>query len=159
MKIGKDTVARFHYRLSDADGTEIESSHGGEPMAVLWGVAGVIPGIERALEGRQAGDSFQVSVAPEDGYGPVRDLNMRISKKHFPKGVALKPGITVQLQTDQGPRVVRVVKVGMSVVDVDGNHPLAGRQLEFAIDIVDVRPATPGEIDHRHVHPEGDPAH
>ena len=155
MKIGKDTVARFHYRLSDSEGREIESSQGGEPMAVLWGVGGVIPGVERALEGRQAGDTFQVSVAPEDGYGPVRDLHMRVSKKYFPKGVALKPGITVQLQTEQGPRVVRVVKVGMSVVDVDGNHPLAGRQLEFAIDVVDVRAATPEEIDHRHVHHDG----
>lgn len=159
MKIGKDTVARFHYRLQGADGTQIESSHGGEPMAVLWGVGGVIPGVERALEGRQAGDSFQVSVPPEEGYGPVRELKMRLSKKHFPKNVKLAPGMTVQLQTDQGPRMVRVVKVGMSVVDVDGNHPLAGQQLEFAIDIVDVRAATPGEIAHRHVHPDGDHDH
>lgn len=156
MQVAKDRVVRFHYTLSRADGEEIESSRGGSPMATLWGVGAMIPGVERALEGRSAGDSFQVEVAPEDGYGDRRDdLVQRIPKKYFRQSERLKPGMVTEVKTGQGPRAVTVLKVGMSVVDVDGNHPLAGQPLRFAIEVVDVREATAEELDHGHVHGDG----
>ncbi|MBX3725093.1 MAG: peptidylprolyl isomerase [Xanthomonadales bacterium] len=156
MQVENNRVVRFHYTLTAADGQLIESSKGGTPMAALWGVGGLIPGVERALAGRSAGDSVEAQVAPEDGYGVRQpDLVQRVPKKYFRDAARLKPGMVVELGTKQGPRAVTVLKVGMSVVDVDGNHPLAGQTLNFALEIVDVREATPEEIAHGHVHGEG----
>lgn len=156
MQVENNRVVRFHYTLSVPGGTQIESSRGGTPMAALWGVGGLIPGVERALEGRSAGDSFEVEVAPQDGYGERQpELVQRVPKKYFRDAARLKPGMVTELGTRQGPRAVTVLKVGLSVVDVDGNHPLAGRTLNFAIEVVDVREATAEEIAHGHVHGEG----
>lgn len=160
MQVAKDRVVRFHYTLSDADGQRMESSVGGEPLAMLWGHGGLIPGVEQALDGRQAGDTFEITVPPEEGYGHRReDLVQRLPKKYFKQPEKLRPGVVTQVQTAQGPRAVTVRKVGMSVIDVDGNHPLAGQTLNFAIEVVDVREATPEEIDHGHVHGEGGAHH
>ena len=160
MQVGKNRVVRFHYVLSDADGSVIERSGSDQPLAALWGTGGLIRGVEQALEGKQAGDQIEVSVAPADGYGERRDdLVQRVPKKYFRDGDRLRPGQVTQLQTRQGPRAVTVIKVGMSVIDVDGNHPLAGRMLNFAIDVVDVREATPEEIAHGHVHGNGGVEH
>lgn len=157
MQVAKDRVVRFHYTLSDAGGEVIESSRGGSaPLAVLWGHGGLIAGVERALEGRQAGDRFEVTVEPQDGYGERRaDLMQRLPKKYFRQPERLKPGMVAEVQTGQGPRAVTVLKVGMTVIDVDGNHPLAGQTLHFDIDVVDVREATPEELEHGHVHGDG----
>lgn len=160
MQVAKDRVVRFHYTLSDAAGEVMESSQGSQPLAVLWGHGGLIAGVERALEGKQAGDHVDVTVAPEDGYGERRDdLVQRLPKKYFKQAERLKPGMVAQVQTSQGPRAVTVLKVGVSVIDVDGNHPLAGQTLKFAIDVVDVREATAEEIDHGHVHGDGGAHH
>lgn len=156
MDVAKDRVVRFHYALSDDAGNLIEQSNGAQPLAVLWGHGGLIPGVERALEGRVAGDTLDLVVAPEDGYGERRpELLQRLSKKYFPNADRLKPGMVTQVHTEGGPRAVTVRKVGMSVIDVDGNHPLAGQTLRFAIEIVDVRAAEPDEIEHGHVHGDG----
>lgn len=160
MHIEKDTVVRFHYSLRDGDGTQIESSHGQQPMTVLVGHGGIIPGLEEALIGHAAGDSFEVTVEPDKGYG-VRHDNMmqRVPKKYFRDAARLKPGDTGVVTTKHGPRMVTVLKVGMSVVDVDLNHPMAGRTLVFAIEVAEVRAATPEEIAHHHVHGEGGHQH
>ncbi len=156
MQVAKDRVVRFHYTLKDAQGALIESSEGAEPLAVLWGHGGLIAGVEKALEGRSAGDRVEVTVPPEDGYGHRRDdLIARLPKKYFREPEKLRPGMVTQIQTAHGPRVVTVVKTGMTVIDVDGNHPLAGQTLQFDLQVVDVRDATPEEIDHGHVHGEG----
>jgi FKBP-type peptidyl-prolyl cis-trans isomerase SlyD len=160
MQVAKDRVVRFHYTLSDAAGEVMESSQGNQPLAVLWGHGGLIAGVERALEGKQAGDHIDVTVAPEDGYGERRDdLVQRLPKKYFKQAERLKPGMVAQIQTQHGPRAVTVLKVGVSVIDVDGNHPLAGQTLKFAIDVVDVREATAEELDHGHVHGDGGAHH
>ncbi len=160
MQVEKNRVVRFHYVLSDAEGNVIERSSGDQPPAVLWGTGGLIAGVERALEGKQAGDHVEVTVEPADGYGERRDdLVQRVPKKYFRDGDRLRPGQVTQLQTKQGPRAVTVLKVGMSVIDVDGNHPLAGRVLNFAIDVVDVREAAADEIAHGHVHGNGGVEH
>lgn len=160
MQAEKDKVVCFHYRLSDTDGVEIESSHEREPMAVLHGHGGIIPGLEEAMAGCSAGDKFDVEVTPEQGYGVRReDYVQRVAKKYFRDPDQLKPGMATLLQTKDGPRSVSVLKVGSSVVDVDLNHPMAGRTLKFAIEITDVRDATPEEMAHGHAHGSGGHAH
>jgi len=160
MNVAKDTVIRFHYSLRDASGAPIESSEGRDPLAALIGHGGIVPGLEEAMMGRAAGESFDVTLEPEQAYGPRQEgLVQRVPKKYFRNGARLQPGDTTSVQTKNGPRVVTVLKVGMSVVDVDLNHPMAGRTLQFHIDVVDVRAATPEEIAHRHVHGDGGHQH
>ena len=107
------------------------------------------------MEGHEAGDSFAVDVPAADAYGERRDnLTQRVPKPHF-EGQRLEPGMQVVLNTNFGPRAVTIQKVGMSVVDVDLNHPMAGKDLHFDIDIVDVREATAEELEHGHVHGDG----
>ncbi len=159
MKIEKNRVVSFHYRVSEAGGPELETSAGREPLTYLAGHGGIIPGLADALDGKQAGDKVEVTVTPEQAYGERREgLVQRVPKKHF-KNERLKPGQTVVLQTQQGPRMVTVQKVGLSVVDIDLNHPMAGKNLAFSVDIVDVREASEEEIAHGHVHGPGGHAH
>ena len=156
MKIEKDRVVRFHYTVSEAGQAPLESSkEGGEPLSILVGHGNIIPGLENALDGHEAGDSFGVDVAAADAYGERRDgLSQRVPKKHF-GDQKLAPGQQVVLNTNFGPRAVTIEKVGMSVVDIDLNHPMAGKDLHFDIEIVEVREASPEEVAHGHVHGEG----
>ncbi len=158
MKIEESRVVRFHYTLSEAD-REVESSRAGAPLAVLFGHGGLISGVEKALSGREAGERFEVEVPPEEGYGLRRsDLTQRVPKKRF-KGMPLRVGQTVMMQTEHGPRPITIQKVGLSVVDVDLNHPLAGKTLRFDIEIIEVREPTAEELDHGHVHGAGGVEH
>ncbi|MFN7137443.1 MAG: peptidylprolyl isomerase [Thermomonas sp.] len=156
MKIEKDRVVRFHYAVAEAGQAPMESSKDvGEPLAILFGHGQIIPGLEKAMEGREAGDSFKAAVAAAEAYGERREgLTQRIPKKHFGEQ-RLEPGMQVVLNTNFGPRAVTIEKVGMSVVDVDLNHPMAGKDLEFDIEVVDVREASEEELAHGHVHGEG----
>ncbi|MBC7990721.1 MAG: peptidylprolyl isomerase [Luteimonas sp.] len=159
MKIEKDRVVQFHYTVSEAGQEPMESSKEREPLSILVGHGNIIPGLEKALEGREAGESFGVDVAAADAYGEKRDgLSQRVPKKHF-SGQRLEPGMQVVLNTNFGQRAVTVQKVGMSVVDVDLNHPMAGKDLHFDIEVVEVREAKPEEIAHGHVHGEGGHQH
>lgn len=160
MKIEKDRVVRFHYAVAEAGKEKIESSKdAGAALAILFGRGQIIPGLEKAMEGHEAGDTFTASVTPAEAYGERREgLTQRIPKKHF-GGQHLTPGAQVVLNTNFGPRAVTVQKVGMTVVDVDLNHPMAGKDLEFDIEIVEVREATEEELAHGHVHGEGGHQH
>ena len=159
MKIEKDRVVQFHYTVSEAGQEPMESSKEREPLSILVGHGNIIPGLEKALEGREAGESFGVDVAAADAYGEKRDgLSQRVPKKHF-SGQRLEPGMQVVLNTNFGQRAVTIQKVGMSVVDVDLNHPMAGKDLHFDIEVVEVREAKPEEIAHGHVHGEGGHQH
>lgn len=152
----KDRVVSFHYVLSEVDGAELESSRSGDPMAALIGHGNMMEGLEAALLGRTAGEQFDVTLQPEQTFGERReDWQQRIQKKHVPKGSRLRPGGQIQLQTDDGPRLVTVVKVGSSVVDVDLNHPFAGKTLVFAIELLEVRAASAEELAHGHAHGAG----
>ncbi|SDR22561.1 peptidylprolyl isomerase [Pseudoxanthomonas sp. CF125] len=155
MKIAKDSVVRFHYTVSEVGQESLESSKDREPLAILYGHGNIIPGLETAMLDREAGASFGVDVAAADAYGEKRDgLSQRVPKKHF-GAQKLEPGMQVVLQTNFGPRAVTVQKVGMSVVDVDLNHPMAGKDLHFDVEIVEVREATAEELEHGHVHGDG----
>ena len=155
MKIAKDSVVRFHYSVSEPGQESLESSRDREPLAILIGHGNIIPGLEAALQDREAGESFGVDVAASEAYGERRDgLSQRVPKKHF-GAQKLEPGQQVVLQTNFGPRAVTIQKVGMSVVDVDLNHPMAGKDLHFDVEIVEVREASAEELAHGHVHGDG----
>ena len=155
MKIESNSVVRFHYNLS-SDDAFVESSREREPLTILMGAGNIIPGLESALLGRSLGERFDISIKPEDAYGERREAwTQRVPKKYFSQSHNLQPGTTTVLHTAEGHRMVTVVKVGSSVVDVDLNHPMAGKTLKFDVEIVDVRAPTSEEIEHGHVHGEG----
>lgn len=156
MNIAKDTVVQFHYTLKDDKGELIESTEGKDPMAYLHGHSNIIPGLEKALEGKAVGDSFSVTIEPQDGYGERKENAMqRISLKHLQGARKWKPGMMAFVETDQGYRQVTVVKVGKFNADVDTNHPLAGMTLVFDIQIADIREASEEEKAHGHAHGVG----
>jgi FKBP-type peptidyl-prolyl cis-trans isomerase SlyD len=159
MKIEDNSVVRFHYTVTESGGSELESSRTQDPISILVGHGNIITGLEDALRGREAGEKFNVSVGPEQGYGVRREgLVQRVPRKHF-KGAKLVPGQQVVMPTQQGQRAMTIQKVGMSVVDVDLNHPMAGKTLDFDVEILDVRPATEIELQHRHAHGDGGVEH
>ena len=155
MKVEPNKVVVFHYAVRENGGEPVESSHDrGEPLAFLVGTGMLIPGLEKALTGHEAGERFDVTVEPAEAYGERReDFTQRVPKKYFRDAEQLKPGMmTVLSVSGGGQRQVTVQKVGSSVIDVDLNHPLAGKTLVFDVEIVDVREATPEEIEHKHAH-------
>ncbi|HZX71956.1 MAG TPA: peptidylprolyl isomerase [Rhodanobacter sp.] len=161
MKAGKDKVVSLHYTLT-VDGEKMESSHDREErLWVLLGHGQLIPGLEAALEGREAGETLEVAVAAVDGYGERQEGQIqRLSKKYVPQANRLKPGMVTVLQLKEGgQRAVTVHKVGMSAIDVDLNHPMAGKDLHFDVAIGEVREATDEELKHGHAHPPGSAAH
>ena len=156
MTIKTNSVVQFHYTLKDADGTLIETSSGRDPMAYLHGHNNIIPGLEAAMEGKNVGDSFSVTITPEQAYGERRaDALQRIPVKHLQGAKKWKAGMVAHVQTEQGARQVMIVKVGKFMADVDTNHPLAGRTLAFDIIIDAVRDATEEEVAHGHAHGVG----
>jgi FKBP-type peptidyl-prolyl cis-trans isomerase SlyD len=156
MKIEERKVVSFHYTLTGAAGDELESSREKEPLSYLHGAGNIIPGLENAMSGKQAGDRFEVTLEPADAYGErSEDRVQRIPAKHFKKASALRPGQMLVLETRQGPVQVRVVKIGRFNIDVDANHPLAGKVLTFDVEVTDVRDATREELAHGHVHGPG----
>jgi FKBP-type peptidyl-prolyl cis-trans isomerase SlyD len=162
MKAAKNTVVSFHYVLTECEAPEngavqpLDSSRErAAPMLALLGHQQLVPGVERALEGREAGERFEIDLAPEDAYGERREgMLQRVPKKYFRNADKLKPGMQTVLRTrEHGQRLVTVHKIGMSAIDIDHNHPLAGKSLHFDIEVTDVRTATPEEISHGHAHP------
>jgi FKBP-type peptidyl-prolyl cis-trans isomerase SlyD len=156
----KNKVVTFHYTLKNVDGEQLESSREKDPMTYLHGANNIIPGLEKAMEGRAVGDEFSVSVEPEEAYGVRNEKNVqRVPLKRL-KGIGkVSVGQVLNLQTSKGQVQVTVLKVGRFNVDVDGNHPLAGQQLTFDVEIMDVRDATEEETKHRHVHGPGGHQH
>ena len=156
MKAQNNQVVTFHYELSDAQGQQVESSRGSDALSVLLGAHNIIPGLEQAMLGREQGERFQVTVPPAEAYGEYRpEFTQRVPKKYFRDAEKLKPGMQTMLQSADGPRVVTVAKIGQSVIDVDLNHPMAGKTLSFDIEIVEVREASDEEKAHGHVHGPG----
>ena len=160
MQITDNTVVYFHYTLKNESGDTVETSVDGEPSAYLHGAANILPGLEKALGGKSAGDSVEVTLPPEQAYGPRQaDRVQRIPVKHLIYKGKLRPGLTVQVNTADGRRPATVVKAGKFSADIDTNHPLSGQTLTFNIDIVELREATAEERAHRHVHGPGGHQH
>jgi FKBP-type peptidyl-prolyl cis-trans isomerase SlyD len=153
MQITKDKVASILYTLRDGAGNLIESNEGREPMTYMHGTGSVIVGMEEGLEGKSAGDKFKIKVLPEKGYGE-KDSNL-IQKGPRAAFGNQKIEKGMQFQTNQG-QVVTVTETGLEAITVDGNHPLAGVELHFDVEVTAVRAATQEEISHGHVHgPDG----
>lgn len=156
MQITQDAVALIHYTLTDDAGETIDSSAGGEPLAYIHGNGNLIPGLERELEGKGEGDKLDVKISPADGYGEFdKSLIQRVPRRAL-KGVGnLHVGMQLQAQSGQGTRAVTVTQLVGDMVTLDGNHPLAGKNLNFKVEIVAVRAATEEELSHGHVHGPG----
>ncbi|EKF73201.1 peptidyl-prolyl cis-trans isomerase [Alcanivorax hongdengensis A-11-3] len=157
MAIENGKVVTLHYTLYDAtDASQIEDSRDGEPMAYLHGANNIIAGLEKALAGKEEGEQVDVTLEPADAYGEYNpELFQRISRKYLKHAGKLMPGKTVTVSTDEGPRMVTVLKIGLKTVDIDANHPLAGKSLRFVLDITEVRDATDEEKAHKHAHGPG----
>lgn len=152
MTITSDSVVTLHYKVSAEDGTELDSSFGKEPLTVLHGRRFLIEGLEEALEGKDKGESFSVSVEPEKAYGHRVDaLVQRVPKTMF-EGMEVEVGMSFRATTQQGEQSVVVIETTEDDVVVDGNHPLAGIPLTFEVEVVDVREATAEELEHGHAH-------
>ena len=153
MEIGIHRVATINYTLKDKDGNLIDgSSNGG--FRYLHGAGNIIPGLEKALEGKRKGELFQIVIRPEDGYGVRNSRNIhKIPLDRLPQGQAIKPGMSYQATADNGKGiVVTITRVDDEGAVIDANHPLAGVSLYFDIEVLDVREADAEEIRHGHAH-------
>jgi FKBP-type peptidyl-prolyl cis-trans isomerase SlyD len=156
MPIGQDSVVTIHYTLKGDDGEVIDSSRDGDPIAYLHGHGNLVPGLERELEGKNAGDKVVVSVTPADGYGELdSNLVQQVPRRALQGIKNVKVGMRLHAQTPQGPRAVTVTRLVGDMVTIDANHPLAGKNLNFDVEVTDVRAATEEELSHGHVHGEG----
>jgi FKBP-type peptidyl-prolyl cis-trans isomerase SlyD len=156
MSITQDQVVSIHYTLKDDEGTVIDRSAEGEPLAYLHGRGNLIPGLERELTGKNTGDRLQVRIAPADAYGEYdRALVQRVPRRAL-KGIAdVRVGMRLQAQTPEGAHAVTVTDISGDMVTLDGNHPLAGKNLNFEVEVAGTRAATEEELSHGHVHGAG----
>lgn len=154
MKIQNNSAVSFHYSLTDDEGNSIDSSEGQEPLGYLHGAGNIIPGLEKALEGKSAGDSLTVAVEAAEGYGEVqKELIQEVPREAFQGIDSIELGMQFEAQTGQGGSVpVTVIEVTDKIITVDGNHPLAGKNLNFDVTIEQVREATEDELAQGHMH-------
>jgi FKBP-type peptidyl-prolyl cis-trans isomerase SlyD len=154
MNVEDKLIVSIHYKLTDGGGNEIDSSSGGDPLGYLHGADNIVPGLERELTGKSAGDRVQVTVAPEDGYGPVHDELVQKLEREVLQGVdEIEPGMQFEAKSPEGEaRVVTVKEVGDDGITVDANHPLAGVTLHFDVTVESIREATEEELAHGPAH-------
>ena len=155
MSIHQDSVVSIHYTLKDDAGTVLDSS-GDEPLSYLHGHGNLIPGLERELTGKDAGDRINVAVAPRDAYGE-RDgtLVREVPRSALSEIEDLQPGMRLQAESNSGVHAVTVTQVADDTVTLDANHPLAGMTLHFDVEVTSVRDASPDELWHGHAHGPG----
>jgi FKBP-type peptidyl-prolyl cis-trans isomerase SlyD len=156
VEITADKVVLIHYTLKDDAGAVLDSSAGGEPLAYIQGHGNLVPGLEKALEGKQDGSTMDVTVPAAEGYG-IRDaaLVQRTPKRALQGSGEIRKGMQFQGRTDDGMRLFTVTAVVGDMVTLDGNHPLADQNLHFEVEVVSVRVATAEELEHGHVHGAG----
>ena len=157
LLIGNNLVVSMHYKLTDDKGNVLDSSEGSDPLAYLHGAGNIIPGLENALTGKSAGDSFEVAVAPEEGYGQRDDsMKQTVSIEMFESPDQVVIGQQFHAQSPEGHTImITVTNIDGDQVTIDGNHPLAGKHLNFTGKVVDIRDATEQEMEHGHVHTHG----
>ena len=156
MNISENCVASIHYTLTDGDGKVIDTSEGQEPLAYLHGAGNIIPGLEKALLGKSVGDKFTVSIPAAEAYGLRDDSMVQELPSNMFSGIEnIEVGMEFHAETEQGLQVVTVTNVEGDNVTIDGNHPLAGVDLTFDVDVADIRPASEEELQHGHAHGAG----
>lgn len=159
LMIGKNAVVSINYTLTNDAGEVMDTSEGREPLTYLHGANNLIPGLEKEMEGKSSGQSFKVTIPPAEAYGESNpELVQTLSKDMF-KGVdKVEPGMGFTAQGPQGEQHIVVTAVDGDQVTIDANHPMAGKTLHFAVEIVNVRDASEEEIEHGHVH-DGSESH
>lgn len=148
MKISKDKVVTFHYALVNAEGEVLDGSRGAEPLPYLHGHNNIVPGLERAMDGHVVGDKFKVNVSPSEGYG-LRDEDKvsLVERASFADFSALDVGMMYQMEDENGDtQLVSITQIDDNDVTVDANHPFAGLELNFDVEIMDIREATEDEL-------------
>ncbi len=155
MQIAPNSIVTLHYTLKDNDGNVIDQSDDGS-FLYLHGAMNIIPGLENALAGKSSGEELSVSVSPEEGYGAKDPERIQeVPKDMFDSSEEIKVGVQFHAQGPDGNAVVvTVVEIKDDVVVIDGNHALAGVDLNFDVKIIDVRKASVEEVSHGHVHGE-----
>lgn len=160
MKIEKNRVVQIHYTLKDDKGEILDSSAGKQPLPYIHGIGALIPGLEKELEGKGAGDKLNVVIPPEEGYGSFDESRVfQVTKDGFQGDEELQVGMQVQVELEQGPAIAIVSEIKDENVTLDLNHPLAGMDLHFEVEVVEVREATEEELNHGHVHGPGGVQH
>jgi FKBP-type peptidyl-prolyl cis-trans isomerase SlyD len=154
VNIGEKCIVAFHYKLTNSEGEQLDSSEGQDPLKYLHGASNIVPGLEKELEGKKAGDALKVEVQPEEGYGQVNpELVQKVPHSAFEDAPEIKAGMQFQAQGPDGQvQLITVKEVSDEEVTVDGNHPLAGQVLHFDVTIEDVREASEEELAHGHAH-------
>lgn len=147
MIISNDKVVSIEYTLKDAEGEILDSSEGVGPLEFIHGHRNLIPGLEKELTGKKAGDSFSATIEPKDAYGEYsKELQVSVSKQQFPSDVEIKVGMQFEAGNEAESRLVTVVNIAEDTVTIDANHPLAGETLYFDVTVKDVRDATNDEL-------------
>ena len=153
LTVASNRVISIDYVLTDPKGQIIDSSKDMGPLEYIHGTGHLIPGLERALEGKETGSNIKVTIEPKDGYGEIRpEMVQSIPRSQFDSEAGIEVGMQFMANTEEGRIILRVVKVEGEQVVVDGNHPLAGVVLTFNVDIRNVREATEEELRHGHIH-------
>jgi FKBP-type peptidyl-prolyl cis-trans isomerase SlyD len=154
LLIGDNVVVSMHYKLTNNDGEVLDSSEGAEPLVYLQGAGNIIPGLEKAMVGKAVGSSMQVKIPPAEAYGEIEPGLQEVVPMDAFQGVdKIEPGMVFQAQGADGEvRRITVTAVEDEQVTVDGNHPLAGVELNFDVQVVEVREASTEEISHGHAH-------
>jgi FKBP-type peptidyl-prolyl cis-trans isomerase SlyD len=155
--IADGTVVTIHYRLTLDDGSVADQSFGGEPLVYLHGAQNIVAGLERQLAGKNVGDKLDCVVPANEGYGEYDPAaEQQVDKKQFPNNVDVTVGMAFQTRGRGGqPQTVWVRSIKDDKVTISTNHPMAGQRLNFAIEVLDVRRATPDEKKHGHAHGPG----
>jgi FKBP-type peptidyl-prolyl cis-trans isomerase SlyD len=156
MNISNNCVASIHYTLTDGSGKVLDSSEGQEPLAYLHGSGNIIPGLEKALEGKSVGDKLNVNVPASEAYGLRDDTMVQELPTNMFSGIdQIEVGMEFHAETEHGLQVVTVINLEGDLVTIDGNHPLAGVDLTFDVEVTEVRAATEEELQHGHAHGAG----
>jgi FKBP-type peptidyl-prolyl cis-trans isomerase SlyD len=153
--VNDDTVVTLEYTLT-VEGEVIDTSKGSDPIQFIQGQQQIIPGLERQLYGMSVGETKEVIVQASEAYGEVDPENYAmIPRDQFPPEIPVQPGIQLELTDEKGERVgARIAEIEGDNVRLDFNHPLAGKDLHFDVEVIDLRQATDEEIEHGHVHDE-----
>lgn len=156
MKNTENPVVSIHYTLTNKAGEKLDSSVGGEPLTYIHGAGNIIPGLEKALSETTVGDKLTVTVEPEDAYGHRNDEQTQTVGKEMFEGIDnIEVGMQFQADSSSGPAIVTVTEVNEDTITIDGNHPLAGEQLTFDVEVMEIRSATETEMEHGHIHGSG----
>lgn len=156
MQVANKLAVSIHYTLTDSAGEQLDSSIGSQPLVYLHGEGNIIPGLEQALTGKKVGDKLNLTISAADAYGEYQTDRVQMIPRSMFDGIeTIELGMMFEADVSHGPGIVTVTKIEGDDITIDGNHPLAGEDLTFDVEIMEVRPATAEELAHGHVHGEG----